>query len=156
MRQLSSSSNVPTISETTDTTGKENTGPQRDSKMSEIRSNRDSIHSSVTGGGIEGLDNVQENGIAYERSNPSSPPRSTTSSGEKDGKGPSGAIMMGSKPRPLRLVQEAKDEDAAKKQANRGSWFGFMNQGLKAPPSGGGGGSGIFGPRSNSGDPPAS
>lgn len=153
MRQLSSSSNVPTISETTNDGSKENNGPQRDSKMSEIRSNRNSMQSSVAAGGIEGIDNIQENGngIAYERSNPSSPPRSTTSSGDKDGKGPSGAIMMGSKPRPLRLVQEAKDEDAAKKQANRGSWFGFMNQGLKAPTSGG---TGIFGQRSNSGDPP--
>ncbi|KAF2211259.1 hypothetical protein CERZMDRAFT_28815, partial [Cercospora zeae-maydis SCOH1-5] len=75
----------------------------------------------------------QENGlnINNERSNPSShpssPPRSTTSSGDRDK--PSGAIMMGSKPRPLRLVQEAADEDAARKQANRGSWFGWMNKG---------------------------
>jgi hypothetical protein len=35
--------------------------------------------------------------------------------------------MMGSKPRPLRLVQESnKDDERARKQANRGSWFGWM------------------------------
>ena len=64
-----------------------------------------------------------------ELSNPSSPPRSTTSSGDRD-KRAAGAIMMGSKPRPLRLVQDAAEQDeAAKKAANRGSWFGWMNKG---------------------------
>lgn len=69
---------------------------------------------------------------------------------------------MGSKPRPLRLVQEAKDEDAAKKSAaNRGSWFGWMNKGAAAAaPAGlgiGGASQGSGGGRSNSdsGPPPA-
>ncbi|KAF2487077.1 hypothetical protein BDY17DRAFT_244194 [Neohortaea acidophila] len=55
-------------------------------------------------------------------SGPSSPPLSTASSGDREAK-PTGAIMMGSKPRPLRLVQEA-DEEKARKQANRSTWFG--------------------------------
>lgn len=40
---------------------------------------------------------------------------------------------MGSKPRPLRLVQGAHEDDKAKKAANRGSWFGWMNKGGDAP-----------------------
>ena len=59
--------------------------------------------------------------------------------------------MMGSKPRPLRLVQGAKEEDEkAKKAANRGSWFGWMNKGGEGvasppapPPSSGGLGRGF-------------
>ena len=72
-----------------------------------------------------------------ETSTPASPPRSVTSSGDREsraGAGGSGAIMMGSKMRPLRLVKETEDESAAKKQANRGSWFGWMNKG-GAPPA---------------------
>ena len=69
-------------------------------------------------------------------SNPSSPPRSVTSSGDRESRaGGSGAVMMGSKMRPLRLVKEAEtQDDAAKKQANRGSWFGWMNKGASANP----------------------
>lgn len=48
-----------------------------------------------------------------------SPPRSTTS-GDFRG-GPS--VMMGSKMRPLRLVQEKEEDDAARKAANRASWI---------------------------------
>lgn len=71
---------------------------------------------------------------AAETSNPASPPRSVTSSGDRESRaGGSGAIMMGSKMRPLRLVKESEDETAAKK-ANRGSWFGWMNKG-GAPPA---------------------
>ncbi|KAH9825443.1 M protein, serotype 21 [Teratosphaeria destructans] len=55
-------------------------------------------------------------------SGPSSPPRSTTSSADRDKA--SGAIMMGSKPRPLRLVQEAAEEEKERKASNRSSWFG--------------------------------
>ena len=68
-----------------------------------------------------------------ESSNPSSPPQSThSSSGDRERETrPSGAIMMGSKPRPLRLVQEADEV----KKANRASWFG----GWKAPAGGFGG-----------------
>jgi hypothetical protein len=65
-------------------------------------------------------------------SNPASPPRSVTSSGDREsrvGGGGSGAVMMGSKMRPLRLVKESEDEIAAKNKANRGSWFGWMNKG---------------------------
>jgi hypothetical protein len=119
-----SGGNVPTISETSS----EKNANARDSKMSNS-GNRNSVMS--LGGGVDDEDRPV-NGHVYERSNPSSPPRSTTSSGDKDKQ--SGAIMMGSKPRPLRLVQEAADEDAARKQANRGSWFGWMNKG-GAPPS---------------------
>lgn len=66
-----------------------------------------------------------------ENSNPSSPPRSVTSSGDREARaGGGGAVMMGSKMRPLRLVKETDaQEEAAKKQANRGSWFGWMNKG---------------------------
>lgn len=51
-----------------------------------------------------------------------SPPRSTTSSGEK----PTGAIMRGAGMRPLRLVQEAKEEEEAAKKAKRSSWMGWF------------------------------
>jgi hypothetical protein len=69
-----------------------------------------------------------------EISNPGSPPRSVTSSGDRESRaGGSGAVMMGSKMRPLRLVKETEDETAAKNKANRGSWFGWMNKG--GPPA---------------------
>jgi hypothetical protein len=69
-------------------------------------------------------------------SNPASPPRSVTSSGDRESRaaGGGGAVMMGSKMRPLRLVKESEDEIAAKNKANRGSWFGWMNKG--GPPAG--------------------
>ncbi|KAK0898314.1 hypothetical protein LTR91_019898 [Friedmanniomyces endolithicus] len=81
---------------------------------------------------------------------PSSPPRSTTSSGERDNNVRSGgAVMIGSKPRPLRLVQEAAgQDDAARKAANRGSWFGWMNKGAGVGTPGAGG---VGGGRSVSG-----
>lgn len=105
--RMTSGQSIPTISESEKSVHK----PNRDSKISSGR-----------------------NSVASDReSNPSSPPRSTTSSGEKT----SGAIMMGSKPRPLRLVQEAEQDDAAKKAANRQSWLGWFNKGPaeKAPTS---------------------
>lgn len=127
-RTPSSSTSVPTISE--DNIDKESA---RDSKMSGSASNRNSVTSNPTYAGIDDDSSTgAASGLLNERSNPSSPPQSTTSSGDRDK--PSGAIMMGSKPRPLRLVQEAADEDAAKKQANRGSWFGWMNKGGAPPP----------------------
>jgi len=93
-----SSSTIPTISEN-DYNGYR---PNRDSKMS---SSRESVTSDT--------------------SSPSSPPRSTSSGGEKAG----GSVMMGSKPRPLRLVQEAAGQDeAAKKAANRTTWYGWFNK----------------------------
>ncbi|KAF2863061.1 hypothetical protein K470DRAFT_255562 [Piedraia hortae CBS 480.64] len=55
-----------------------------------------------------------------------SPSRSTTSSDRDCRAG--GAVMVGSKPRPLRLVQEAAEEERERKAANRGSWFGWMNK----------------------------
>ena len=135
-RTPSSSTQVPTISE--DNVEKESA---RDSK---IASNRNSVISNPGYVNNDDESTTGASGLANERSNPSSPPRSTTSSGDRDK--PSGAIMMGSKPRPLRLVQEAADEDAAKKQANRGSWFGWMNKGgapppgsMQSPPATGGG-----------------
>lgn len=79
--------------------------------------------------------------------NPSSPPRSTTSGNEK----PSGAIMGGNKMRPLRLVQEATEEQEAAKKANRTSWMGWFNKG--SGPGGPGGAAGAAGPpRTTSGD----
>jgi hypothetical protein len=51
-----------------------------------------------------------------------SPPRSTTSNNEK----PTGAIMRGAGMRPLRLVQEAKEEEDAAKRAKRSSWMGWF------------------------------
>ncbi|KXT10326.1 hypothetical protein AC579_1023 [Pseudocercospora musae] len=121
LRNPSSGSHVPTIAETAPS---EKDSAQRDSKFTS-QSNRNSVISNPV------LDDDLASGINSERSNPSSPPRSTTSSGDKDKQ--SGAIMMGSKPRPLRLVQENVDEDAARKHANRGSWFGWMNKGGAAP-----------------------
>lgn len=127
-RAPSSGSNVPTISQTAPS--KENV--HRDSKFSN-QSHRDSVTSNPSGSGLDDEASSVSN-IHTERSNPSSPPRSTTSAGDRDKQ--SGAIMMGSKPRPLRLVQEnATDDDAARKQANRGSWFGWMNKG-GTPPGG--------------------
>lgn len=123
LRNPSSGSHVPTISETAPPE-KENV--QRDSKFSP--SNRNSVTSNPA---FAPSEDETANGINSERSNPSSPPRSTTSSGDRDKQ--SGAIMMGSKPRPLRLVQENVDEEAARKQANRTSWFGWMNKGGVAP-----------------------
>lgn len=115
--RATSASSVPTIAE--DATNNENVQPQRDSKISEKR------HSALDG--IDGASDIL--------SNPSSPPRSTTSSGDKETK-PGGAIMMGSRMRPLRLVQENADqEEAARKQANRGSWFGWMNKNIALPPN---------------------
>jgi hypothetical protein len=143
-RNPSSGSAVPTLSSTNPppaVPAKENSAP-RDSKMlGTAASNRNSVYSnpSSTYDMLEAPESVSTL-IAAGNLNLDSPPRSTTSSGdnrgEKDNKGLSGAVMMGSKPRPLRLVQEAKDEDAAKKSAgaaNRGSWFGWMNKGGAAP-----------------------
>ena len=74
------------------------------------------------------------NSVASEGgSDPSSPPKSVSSSGEKP---TSGAVMKGSRPRPLRLVQDkAEHDEAAKKAANRASWMGWFNKGPaeKAP-----------------------
>ncbi|KXS99890.1 hypothetical protein AC578_4481 [Pseudocercospora eumusae] len=124
LRSPSSGSHVPTIAETVPS---EKENAQRDSKFTS-QSNRNSV---ISNPGVPVLDDDLASGINSERSNPSSPPRSTASSGDKDKQ--SGAIMMGSKPRPLRLVQENVDEDAARKQANRSSWFGWMNKGGAAP-----------------------
>lgn len=58
----------------------------------------------------------------------SSPPHSTTSNGS--GEKRSGAIIMGGKPRPLRLVREAAEQDEVqRKAANRASWMGWFNKG---------------------------
>ncbi|KAK4548809.1 hypothetical protein LTR36_008582 [Oleoguttula mirabilis] len=122
--RVPSGSSVPTISSLSN---KENAVPmpQRDSKMSNPNSHRSSMTSNP-GNNVD----VEAGDIG---SNPSSPPRSTTSSGDRDSRS-GGAVMMGSKPRPLRLVREAAEQDeAAKKAANRGSWFGWMNKGGAAP-----------------------
>ena len=58
----------------------------------------------------------------------SSPPRSSAGSNAIPG-----AVMTQNKLRPLRLVQESKEQeledDAARKRANRGSWMGWFNRG---------------------------
>ncbi|KAK5712108.1 hypothetical protein LTR15_012177 [Elasticomyces elasticus] len=139
--RVSSGTHVPRISEGGE--GKENTAPfgsgpvlqdgfrQRDSKL---QSHRSSVISNPGG-----LDPSDYSSLDTDHAGPASPPRSTTSSGERDRDVRSGgAVMMGSKPRPLRLVQEAQGQDeVARKQANRGSWFGWMGKG-GPPPAGGG------------------
>jgi len=81
------------------------------------RANRDSKISS------------RRNSVASDNSNPSSPPRSTISGAEKG----ASSVMMGSKPRPLRLVQNAAEDEAAKKAANRASWYGWFNKASDKP-----------------------
>lgn len=120
-QRVPSGSQVPTISEIS--ARKENQG-SRDSKMSTSTSHRNSV---ISNGG-DMLSPGDAEGVGSS-SGPSSPPRSITSSGDRE-RGTGGAVMMGSKPRPLRLVQEAAAEDEnAKKAANRSSWFGWMNKG---------------------------
>lgn len=109
--RMPSASSVPTISETQSSpSNKENQGPAFDAAKLP-NSKRNSMASS--GGEMEP---------------PASPPRSTTSSGER-GARDAGAVMMGTKMRPLRLVQEAKEEEEERKKANRGSWMGWFNKG---------------------------
>lgn len=130
--RIPSGSTVPTvasISETTPATeapNKENAA-QRDSKFSNPRNSMISNPS------------TEQQDSAADVSNPSSPPRSVTSSGDRDSRaGAGGAVMMGSKMRPLRLVKETEEtNEAARKQANRGSWFGWMNKGGAAAPGAG-------------------
>lgn len=64
------------------------------------------------------------NSVTSDPDGRASPPHSTTSSGDR----PSGAIMGGNKIRPLRLVQEAAEQDEAAKKANRSSWMGWFNK----------------------------
>ncbi|KAF2834844.1 hypothetical protein M501DRAFT_943336 [Patellaria atrata CBS 101060] len=62
-----------------------------------------------------------------------SPPRSLASSSDRQG----GAIMAGNKIRPLRLVQEAAEDEALQKKNNRGSWMmGWFGKGENASPGG--------------------
>lgn len=146
--RLPSSSTVPTIAESE---GKENDVPatstqgiHRDSKghSDASRSNRDSV-ASQPGGAAAPSATASGSGpfadfsnLPPTASNPSSPPRSTTSSGERPAPNVP-AVMMGSKPRPLRLVQEAQDSDEkARKAQNRGSWFGWMNNAGGVGPAG--------------------
>ncbi|RMY48790.1 hypothetical protein D0863_15305 [Hortaea werneckii] len=135
---------VPTISETDGgSSGKENAFPSttttNNNNNPTDHSESDPSSTSAAPGG----------GNSSSSTGPSSPPRSTTSSGERDR---GGAVMMGSKPRPLRLVQEAKEDEAASKKANRGSWFGWMNKGTGSSGSGAGAGAGAgVGGRSVSG-----
>jgi len=91
--------------------------PSSSNRDSKIGSSRNSVTSEPDTGG-----------------NASSPPRSTMSASEK----PSGAIMGGNKMRPLRLVQEANEQEEAAKKANRTSWMGWFNKGGQGPRSGGG------------------
>ncbi|QIW98863.1 hypothetical protein AMS68_004381 [Peltaster fructicola] len=117
--QRVSSGTVPTIPES-DAADKEKDGDtptlqQRDSKLS--RNSVISVHDTTAGS--EAL------------SNPSSPPRSVASGDQvRSSMANAPSVMVGSRMRPLRLVQEnVMDDEAAKKAANRGSWFGFLNKG---------------------------
>ncbi|GAM85751.1 hypothetical protein ANO11243_037590 [Dothideomycetidae sp. 11243] len=65
------------------------------------------------------------NSLASDTSNSISPPQSTVGSNDKA----TNSVMVGSKMRPLRLVQENADETAARKAANRTSWMGWFNKG---------------------------
>lgn len=163
-RQVSGSTVPTTISETSNDKDSNDKSTNRDSKSSDLsdpdRTNRNSLASTTA---IAPTDITNRPGSQSETldvsSNPSSPPRSTTSSGDRDAR-QGGAIMMGSKPRPLRLVQGAQEDDKAKKAANRGSWFGWMNKGGDAPAApaapGAGGGAGsrfsVYGRSSSGGD----
>lgn len=155
--RVPSGSTVPTIAEQQDirNSNKENTAPmppppppQRDSKMSNhpasshrssVISNSGGNNNSTNNNGNLDVESSTDLGGLGDPSNPSSPPRSTTSSGDRE-RPSGGAIMMGSKPRPLRLVQEAAELGEAKHKtgggaaaaANRGSWFGWMNKGPTA------------------------
>lgn len=104
LARIPSGSSVPRFSEGDRRESIQGPSSNRDSKIS---SSRNSIISEPDTG------------------NPNSPPRSTTSGSEK----PSGAIMAGNKMRPLRLVQEATEEQEAAKKANRSSWMGWFNKG---------------------------
>ena len=155
-RQVSGSTVPTTISESSHDKDKENLDtstaiPHRDSKTSDPsdpnRTNRNSLASTtaIAPTDITNRPESQSENLDVS-SNPSSPPRSTTSSGDRESR-QGGAVMMGSKPRPLRLVQGAQDDEKAKKAANRGSWFGWMNKGgdaapAQTPPASGGGGLG--------------
>ncbi|KAI7316308.1 hypothetical protein KC315_g10809 [Hortaea werneckii] len=129
------SQQVPTISETDGASaGKENAFPSSTNNPTDPS---DPDPSSTAAGAAAAA--AAPGGNSSSSTGPSSPPRSTTSSGERDR---GGAVMMGSKPRPLRLVQEAKEDEAASKKANRGSWFGWMNKGTSGNAGAGGAGTG--------------
>jgi hypothetical protein len=122
--RLPSGNSVPTIAEVTASTPKSEI-PAGAGPTSAPNVNRLSTPSNPSS------DPQEESG---ETSNPASPPRSVTSSGDREARAAgTGAIMMGSKMRPLRLVKETEDESAAKNKANRGSWFGWMNKGGPPP-----------------------
>jgi hypothetical protein len=123
--RVTSGNAVPTIAEVTSSAGPASEVPNGAGPTSAPNVNRLSTMSDPS------LDPNDESG---ETSTPASPPRSVTSSGDRESRaGGSGAVMMGSKMRPLRLVKETEDETAAKNKANRGSWFGWMNKGGPPP-----------------------
>lgn len=71
---------------------------------------------------------ISESGVVGDNASTASPPRSTASSSER----PSGAIMRGAGMRPLRLVQEAKEEEEAARKAKRSSWMGWFGNGNRS------------------------
>ncbi|KAK5155722.1 hypothetical protein LTR04_005754 [Oleoguttula sp. CCFEE 6159] len=127
--RIPSGSSIPTISEHREhdnvSVHKEYNGPP----SSNSNSNRDSRgDSSVSSAGDR--TSVSSGGSASNTSDldafAESPPRSLASANER----PGGAVFMGSKMRPLRLVQEtAEADEVARKRANRGSWMGWFNKG---------------------------
>jgi hypothetical protein len=140
LRATSGASTVPSIAENSlDGIGKENNTPplssqQRDSKISDKRHSILSNDSS-----LDETSTTHHSHSAQQppKSTPSSPPRSLASTDTKDSSAKStGAIMMGSRMRPLRLVQENVDQEkaAAAATGNRSSWFGWMNKGIPGIP----------------------
>ena len=161
-----SSNSVPTVSSSDPERNKENQNQNQSQHPAAPyrNSNRNSMQSNPTDLNPPPNIDFEPDTLAQLSlgSGTTSPPRSTTSSGERENmRPPGGSIMMGSKPRPLRLVQEANDEsEKARKAANRGSWFGWMNKagvGTATPPAGPAAGGnpygGSIGQRSVSGGP---
>ena len=125
-RRSGSASQVPTISEVIGGTEKEAADVDSKPTLTDpTSSERNSVASATA---VVPIDIINRAESQEWPASPSSPPRSTASSDER-GKPSGGAVMIGSRPRPLRLLQETQNEDKARKAENRGSWFGWMNKG---------------------------
>lgn len=72
---------------------------------------------------------ASDNSLGHDRSSVTD--ASSVQINNAPGPGPAipGAVMKQNQMRPLRLVNQVKDEDEAQKKANRGSWMGWFNRG---------------------------
>lgn len=72
---------------------------------------------------------ASDNSLGHDRSSVTD--ASSVQVNNAPGPGPAipGAVMKQNQMRPLRLVNQVKDEDEAQKKANRGSWMGWFNRG---------------------------